>query len=179
MGCIAAVECYSLMLGEYNVELTNSRKLVVKLGQQSYTCRLVHPMETHDMGMVDAKMGRVVGEDELDDDYDSCILPPHQWETARYSSTLPSVPKMRPMFTMVNHAVEVVHPWKTDRLKLCCFGIPIILPSQLMRPMFTMVDHAVEVVHLWKTDRLKLCCFDILIILPLQLREQIPTLVYV
>ena len=33
MGCIAVVECYSLMLGEYNVKLTNSRKLVVKLGQ--------------------------------------------------------------------------------------------------------------------------------------------------
>jgi len=29
MGCIAAVECYSLMLGEYSVELTNSRKLAV------------------------------------------------------------------------------------------------------------------------------------------------------
>ena len=32
MGCIAAVECYNLML-------TNSRRLVVKLGQQTYTCR--------------------------------------------------------------------------------------------------------------------------------------------
>ncbi|KAJ8429657.1 hypothetical protein Cgig2_001653 [Carnegiea gigantea] len=32
MGCIAAVECYSLMLGEYSVELTNSRK--------TYTCRV-------------------------------------------------------------------------------------------------------------------------------------------
>jgi len=39
MGCIAAVECYSLMLGEYSVELTNSRKLMVKLGQQTCTCR--------------------------------------------------------------------------------------------------------------------------------------------
>ena len=26
MGCIAVVECYSLMSGEYSVELTNSRK---------------------------------------------------------------------------------------------------------------------------------------------------------
>ena len=32
MGCIVAIECYSLMLGEYSVELTNSRKLVMKLG---------------------------------------------------------------------------------------------------------------------------------------------------
>ena len=31
MGCIAAVECYNFMLGEYSVELTNSRRLVVKL----------------------------------------------------------------------------------------------------------------------------------------------------
>ncbi|KAJ8443355.1 hypothetical protein Cgig2_015836 [Carnegiea gigantea] len=51
MGCIAAVECYSLI-------------------------QLVHPMETHDMGIVDAKTGRVVGGDEFDDDYDHCILPP-------------------------------------------------------------------------------------------------------
>jgi len=39
MGCIAIVECYSVMLGEYSVELTNNRKLVVKLGQQTCTCR--------------------------------------------------------------------------------------------------------------------------------------------
>ncbi|KAJ8435321.1 hypothetical protein Cgig2_022922 [Carnegiea gigantea] len=39
MGCIAAVECHSLMLGEYNVQLTNSRRLVMKLSQQTYTCR--------------------------------------------------------------------------------------------------------------------------------------------
>jgi len=40
MGYIATMECYSLMLGEYSVELTNNRKLVVKLGQQSCTCRV-------------------------------------------------------------------------------------------------------------------------------------------
>ncbi|KAJ8423474.1 hypothetical protein Cgig2_013517 [Carnegiea gigantea] len=39
IGYIAAVECYSLMLGEYSVELTNSHKLVVKLGQQTCTCK--------------------------------------------------------------------------------------------------------------------------------------------
>ncbi|KAJ8441226.1 hypothetical protein Cgig2_033950 [Carnegiea gigantea] len=33
MSCIAAVECYSLMFDKYSVELTNSRKLVAKLGQ--------------------------------------------------------------------------------------------------------------------------------------------------
>ncbi|KAJ8424632.1 hypothetical protein Cgig2_032812 [Carnegiea gigantea] len=42
MGCIAAVECYSLRLGEYSVELTNSRRLVVKLEQQTYTCKQWH-----------------------------------------------------------------------------------------------------------------------------------------
>jgi len=30
---------YSMMLGEYSVELTNNRKLVVKLGQQTCTCQ--------------------------------------------------------------------------------------------------------------------------------------------
>jgi len=32
ISCIVAVECYSLMLGEYSVKLTNNRRLVVKLG---------------------------------------------------------------------------------------------------------------------------------------------------
>jgi len=32
IGCVAAVECYSMLLGEYSVVLTNSRKLLVKLG---------------------------------------------------------------------------------------------------------------------------------------------------
>jgi len=39
MGCVAVVECYSMLLGEYSVVLTNSRKLVVKLGSQMCTCR--------------------------------------------------------------------------------------------------------------------------------------------
>ncbi|KAJ8428152.1 hypothetical protein Cgig2_011525 [Carnegiea gigantea] len=37
----------------------------------------VHLMETHDMGIVDGKMGRVVGGDELDNRYDCCILLPN------------------------------------------------------------------------------------------------------
>ncbi|KAJ8447135.1 hypothetical protein Cgig2_022864 [Carnegiea gigantea] len=52
----------------------------------------------------------------------------------RYVSCLP---RMRPMFTMVNHAVEVLYPWETDGLKLCCFGFLIILPSQLYSAIFT------------------------------------------
>ena len=39
MGCIAIVECDSLMLGEYSMELTNSRKLIMMLRQQTCTCR--------------------------------------------------------------------------------------------------------------------------------------------
>jgi len=31
MGCVAAMECDSVLFGEYSVVLTNSRKLVVKL----------------------------------------------------------------------------------------------------------------------------------------------------
>jgi len=118
MGCVAAIECYSMLLGEYSVVLTNSRKLVVKLGCQTCTYRkwqmtglpcchalvviakanlwvydfvhpmykvdtqrrihnqVIHPMETHDMTIVDGRTGRVVGGDELDDDYSHYILPP-------------------------------------------------------------------------------------------------------
>jgi len=118
MGCVAAVECYSMMLGENSVVLINSRKLVVKLSSHTCTCpkwkmtglpcchglaliakaniwmydfvdsmykaktqhhiynQVVHPMETHDMVTVDDNTGRVVGGNELDDDYSRCILPP-------------------------------------------------------------------------------------------------------
>ncbi|KAJ8429410.1 LOW QUALITY PROTEIN: hypothetical protein Cgig2_025597 [Carnegiea gigantea] len=65
MGYIAAMECYSLMLGEYSVELTNGRKLV-----------LVHLIETHDIKTVDGKTGWAVGGDDLDDNYNRYILPP-------------------------------------------------------------------------------------------------------
>ncbi|KAJ8426099.1 hypothetical protein Cgig2_001267 [Carnegiea gigantea] len=67
MGCIAAVECYSLMLGEYNVELTNNRRLVVVADARSSIYKtttqeviynqLVHLMEMHDMAVVDGKTG--------------------------------------------------------------------------------------------------------------------------
>ena len=39
MGRVAAVEFYSMLLGEYNVVLTNNQKLVVKLVSQTCTCR--------------------------------------------------------------------------------------------------------------------------------------------
>jgi len=39
MGCGATMECYSMLLGEYSVLLTNSRKLVVQLGSQMCTCQ--------------------------------------------------------------------------------------------------------------------------------------------
>jgi len=35
------------------------------------------------------------------------------------------------MFTVVNHGLQVAHPWETDRLKLCSCGILIILSLQL------------------------------------------------
>ncbi|KAJ8428909.1 hypothetical protein Cgig2_011651 [Carnegiea gigantea] len=37
----------------------------------------VHLMKTHDMGIVDRKTGLVVGGEELDEDYNQCILPPN------------------------------------------------------------------------------------------------------
>jgi len=39
MRSIAIVEYYSLLLGEYSVEMTNNRKLVVKLDHKTYTCK--------------------------------------------------------------------------------------------------------------------------------------------
>ena len=39
--------------------------------------QLVHPMKTHNMGKVDEKTTVVVGGEELDDDYNRCILSPN------------------------------------------------------------------------------------------------------
>ncbi|KAJ8425909.1 hypothetical protein Cgig2_015727 [Carnegiea gigantea] len=75
MGCIATVECYSVLLGEYSVELTNNRKLSAT--QKVTYNQLVHLMETHDMGKVNKKTGVVVSRKELDDDYNRCILSPN------------------------------------------------------------------------------------------------------
>ena len=38
-------------------------------GDGGVTYELILPMEIHNMGIGDAKMGRVVGGDDLDDDY--------------------------------------------------------------------------------------------------------------
>jgi len=49
--------------------------------------QLVHPMETHDMGIVDGKTGLVVGGEELDGDYNQCILTPNNvWHLGRLPS---------------------------------------------------------------------------------------------
>ncbi|KAJ8436384.1 LOW QUALITY PROTEIN: hypothetical protein Cgig2_032205 [Carnegiea gigantea] len=89
MDCITAVECYNVMLSEYSVELTNSHKLA-NLWVYDYILRiyksetqeviynqLVHPMETHDIGKVDEKTRVVDGGEELDDNYNRCILLPN------------------------------------------------------------------------------------------------------
>ncbi|KAJ8422762.1 hypothetical protein Cgig2_024401 [Carnegiea gigantea] len=87
MGCITVVECYSVMLGEYSVKLTNNRKLqrrtygfiTMSKGATHEVIynQLVHPIEMHDIGKVDDKIGVVVNGEELDDDYKRCILPPN------------------------------------------------------------------------------------------------------
>ncbi|KAJ8422072.1 hypothetical protein Cgig2_000322 [Carnegiea gigantea] len=63
IGCIATIEYYSLMLREYNVELN------ISATQQLIYNQLVHPMKTHDMGKVNDETGRMVGGEELDDEY--------------------------------------------------------------------------------------------------------------
>ncbi|KAJ8423409.1 hypothetical protein Cgig2_020946 [Carnegiea gigantea] len=45
--------------------------------QQIMYNQLVHLIETHNIGTVDGKTGQVVGGDDLDDNYDCCILPPN------------------------------------------------------------------------------------------------------
>jgi len=41
MDCVATVDGYNILLGEYSIQLTKSNncKLVMKLGQNTYTCR--------------------------------------------------------------------------------------------------------------------------------------------
>ncbi|KAJ8422878.1 LOW QUALITY PROTEIN: hypothetical protein Cgig2_027361 [Carnegiea gigantea] len=58
--------------------------------------QLVHPMETHNMGIVDAKTWLVVSREERDEDYNWCILPPNN---GRHLGRPPS--KRRESFTSV------------------------------------------------------------------------------
>ncbi|KAJ8420184.1 LOW QUALITY PROTEIN: hypothetical protein Cgig2_013364 [Carnegiea gigantea] len=84
MGCIAAIKCYSLMLGEYSVELTNKCKLVYEYVQPIYKTmtqqliykKLVHPLETHNMGEVDDRTGLVINGEKLDEKCNRRILLP-------------------------------------------------------------------------------------------------------
>ena len=99
---------------------------------------------------------------------------PHCW-------VLSCLLSMGLMFTMVNHGLQVVHRWKTDRLQLCNFGILLILPSPLSphphpclcvnvevhqctcmgayacapekRQMLIVVKHGVEAVKRYRSDR--------------------------
>ncbi|KAJ8425493.1 LOW QUALITY PROTEIN: hypothetical protein Cgig2_029575 [Carnegiea gigantea] len=190
--------------------------------QQIIYNQLVHPMETHDMGIVDAKTGRVVVRHtrhtcrnprvDFDANYEGNIMEVEDL----LDGNLKCLPNRRPVFTMVNHSLQ----------SSCHFDILIILDSQLpphphpcldfnvqgagmftpvctlmieyvfalysamftqpeayvhhgkpwcasgtlpclpsMRPMLTMVNHGVQVA----TDRFKLCSFGILLILPRQL----------
>ncbi|KAJ8423414.1 hypothetical protein Cgig2_032664 [Carnegiea gigantea] len=44
--------------------------------QRTIYMNVMHPMETHDVGIVDGDTGHVVGGDELDEDFNRRILPP-------------------------------------------------------------------------------------------------------
>jgi len=74
MGCIITIECYSLVLGECNVKLTNSRKLVVKLSQQTCTWKQWH-MPGHPCRHALAMIFIGVRLNKLNDEYDRWILP--------------------------------------------------------------------------------------------------------
>jgi len=65
------------VLGKANLWVYDYLHPIYKIAtQQIIYNQVVHPIERHDMGTVDAKTGRVVSGDELNNDYDRCILPP-------------------------------------------------------------------------------------------------------
>ncbi|KAJ8447133.1 hypothetical protein Cgig2_022862 [Carnegiea gigantea] len=195
--------------------------------QQIIYNQLVHPMETHNMGIVDAKTGQVVGGDELDDDYNCCILAPtnrrqsgrppskhresqtqgtrcrrcskcgevgHTRRTCRnpranfdanyegdivevealldgsyVPGNLKCLPGRKPMFTVVKHGLQ---PGAGRFTLVCVLMIKCrfaLVGAVRMRPVFIVVNHGVQVVHLWETGRLKLCYFGFLIIQSSQL----------
>lgn len=43
--------------------------------QRTIYMNVIHPMETYDTGVVDGDTGLVVGGDDLDEDFNRCILP--------------------------------------------------------------------------------------------------------
>ncbi|KAJ8424565.1 hypothetical protein Cgig2_020714 [Carnegiea gigantea] len=202
-----AMECYSLILGEYRVELTNSHKLLVKLRQQTCTCRvwqtrgipcchalamiakanlwvydyvhpiyktatqqiiynqLVHPMETHDMGTVDAKTGRVVEPHQVAihrcpqfiDSFALCsywehtpapvcvLMIKYNFACSLLSGNLKCLPGRRQMFIAVNHGLQPVNPWVTVTLQSWHFDILIILDSELSPHPHACLDFNVQV----------------------------------
>ncbi|KAJ8424605.1 hypothetical protein Cgig2_014409 [Carnegiea gigantea] len=93
MGCIAAVECYSLMqwqmrylpcchalavIAKANLWVYDYVHPIYKTAMQEVIYnQLVHPMKTHDIGVEDGRTGLVAGGNELDEDYNQCILPPN------------------------------------------------------------------------------------------------------
>jgi len=44
--------------------------------QRTIYMNAIHPMETHDSEVVDGDTGLIVGGDDLDEDFNRCILPP-------------------------------------------------------------------------------------------------------
>ncbi|KAJ8426836.1 hypothetical protein Cgig2_025241 [Carnegiea gigantea] len=173
--------------GEYSVELTSSCKLVVKLGQQTYTYRvwqtrgipcchalaviakaklwvynyvhpiyktatqqiiynqLVHPMETHDVGTFDAKTGWVVGRDELDDDYNRCILPPTNGRqpsrpSSKCKGSQTQGTRQPEMFTWEEAEAHHGKPWSTTGKSV---GNLLCYPSK--RLLLAVVNHDLQV----------------------------------
>ncbi|KAJ8444538.1 hypothetical protein Cgig2_000817 [Carnegiea gigantea] len=87
MDCITAVKCYSFMLVEFSMELTNNLKAniwvydyihpIYKTATHQFIYdQLVHPIEAYNMRKVNDRIGLMVGGEELDEDYNRCILPP-------------------------------------------------------------------------------------------------------
>ncbi|KAJ8424059.1 hypothetical protein Cgig2_032151 [Carnegiea gigantea] len=180
MGCIAAVEYYSLMLGEYSVELPNSHKLVVNLEQQTYMCRVqqirgipcyhalaviakenlwvynyVHPtykIATRQIiySQLSAPDGDTRHGDELDDDYDRCILSPlmgDNWVVEPHQVAIHKYPQLIDSFKLYSYWVVSCEHTLT---LVCVLIIKYSFACSLRRQMFTVVNHGLQPINPWQ-----------------------------
>ncbi|KAJ8436479.1 LOW QUALITY PROTEIN: hypothetical protein Cgig2_000464 [Carnegiea gigantea] len=110
-----------------------------------------------------------------------CVLMmKHSFACSVLSGKLACLPGRRQMFTVVNHDLQRVNPWGTDRLQPWHFGLLLVLASELSpqphpylyfnyigacawragnltclpgrRQMFTVVNYGLQPVNLWGAD---------------------------
>ncbi|KAJ8432061.1 hypothetical protein Cgig2_016340 [Carnegiea gigantea] len=63
--------------------------------------------------------------------FSAATTPSPHFACSILSGKLACLPGRRQMFTMVNHGLQPVNPWRTDKLQPWNFGILLILASEL------------------------------------------------